>query len=79
MQKRNFAGRRAGGGSLPELLDELELALTGTLARTPVCRALADLNRRLGSASGKIAARTGRSTSPRRRRQTTGESLPLFS
>jgi hypothetical protein len=33
MQKRKFAGKKAGGGSLPELLDELELALAGTPAR----------------------------------------------
>ena len=79
MQKRKFAGKRAGGVSLPELLDELELALAGTPARTSVCRALSDLNPRLGSASGKIAARASRSTSPRRRRQTTVESLPFFS
>ena len=79
MQKRKFAGKRAGEVSLPELLDQLELALTGTPARKSVCRALSDLNRRLGSASGKTAARASRSASPRRRRQTAVESLPLFS
>ena len=79
MQKRKFAGKRAGGVSLPELLDQLELALTGTPARTSVCRALSDMNRWLGSASGKTAARASRSGSPRRRRQTAVESLPLFS
>lgn len=45
----------SGGKSLPELLDQLELALAGTAARTSVCRALSDLNRRLGSATGKTA------------------------
>jgi hypothetical protein len=55
MQKRKFAGKRAGGVSLPELLDELEVALTGTPARTSVCRALSDLSRWLSSANGKIA------------------------
>jgi hypothetical protein len=79
MQKRKFAGKRAGGVSLPELLDQLELALTGTHARTSVCRALSDLNRSLGSAGGKTAARASRSALPRRRRQTVVESLPLFS
>ena len=78
MQKRKFAGKRAGEVSLPELLDQLELALTGTPARTSVCRALSDLNWRLGSASGKTAARVRRSASPRRRRQMVAESLPLF-
>ncbi len=79
MQKRKFARKRTGGVSLPELLDQLELALAGTPARTTVCRALSDLNRRLGSASGKTVARPGRSQSPRRRHQTAVESLPLFS
>jgi hypothetical protein len=79
MQKRKFARKRTGGVSLPELLDQLELALAGTPARTTVCRALSDLNRRLGSASGKTAARPDRSPSPRRRHQTAVESLPLFS
>lgn len=79
MQKRKFARKRAGEVNLPELLNLLELALTGTPARTSVCRALSDLNRRLGSASGKTAARASRSASPRRPRQTAIESLPLFS
>ena len=79
MQKRKFARKRAGGVSLPELLEQLELALAGTPARTSVCRMLSDLNRRLGSATGKTAARPGRSASPRRRRQTAVETLPLFS
>ncbi len=79
MHKRKFARKRAGGVSLPELLDQLELALAGTPARTSVCRALSDLNRRLGSTSDKTAARASRSSSPRRRRQTAVETLPLFS
>jgi hypothetical protein len=79
MQKREFVRKRAGEVNLPDLLDRLELALTGTPARASVCRALSDLNRRLGSTSWKTAARPSRSTSPRRRRQTTVESLPLFS
>jgi hypothetical protein len=69
MQKRKFARKRAGGVSLPEMLDQLELALAGTPARTSVSRALSDLNRRLGSASGKTAARTSRSASPPNRRR----------
>ena len=79
MQKRKYARKRAGGVSLPELLAQLELALTGAPTRASACRALSDLNRRLGSTSGKTAARASRSTSPRRRRQTAVESLPLFS
>jgi hypothetical protein len=77
MQKRKFARKKAGEVNLPELLDQLELALVGTPARTYVCRALSDLNRRLGSATGKTAARACRSASPRRRRQTAVETLPL--
>ncbi|SFU24044.1 hypothetical protein SAMN05192563_1024114 [Paraburkholderia aspalathi] len=57
MQKREFVRKRSGEVNLPELLDQLELALAGTPARKSVCRALSDLNRRLGSASGKTAAR----------------------
>jgi hypothetical protein len=79
MQKRKFARKRVGEVSLPDLLDQLELALTGTPARTSVCRALSDLNRRLGSGSGKTAARAIRSVPSRRRRQMNAESLPLFS
>ncbi len=48
MQKRKFARKSAGEVNLPELLDRFELALTGTPARTSLCRALSDLNRRLG-------------------------------
>ena len=79
MQKRQYARKRAGEVSLPELLDRLELALTGMAARTAVCRALADLNRRLGSTSEKAAARPSRSKPPRRQGQPVVESLPLFS
>ncbi|NPT62486.1 hypothetical protein [Paraburkholderia elongata] len=62
MRKRKLARKRAGEVNLPELLDRLELALTGTPVRMSVCRALSDLNRRLGSTSDKTAARTSRST-----------------
>jgi hypothetical protein len=79
MQKRRFAGKRAGEVSLPELLDQLELALTGTPARMSVCRALWDLNRSFDSISGKTAARASRSVPSRRRRQMNAEALPLFS
>jgi hypothetical protein len=79
MQKRKFARKRVGGVSLAELLDQLELAFAGTPARKSVCRALSDLNRRLGSANGKTAPRASRSATPRRRRQTAVETLPLFS
>lgn len=79
MQKRKYARKSAGTVSLPELLDRLELALTGTPARVSVCRALSDLNRGLGSTSEKTAGGRSRSGSPRRRRQTAVETLPLFS
>ena len=69
MQKRKFARKRAGGVSLPELLDQLELALAGTRARKSVCRVLSDLNRRLSSASWKTAERACRAVSPRCRPQ----------
>lgn len=78
MQKRTFARKRVGEVNLPELLGLLELALAGTPARASVCRALSDLNRRLGSASGKTAARASRSATPRCRRQTVVDTLPLF-
>lgn len=57
--------KESRGMSLPELLDQLELALTGTPARMSVCRALSDLNRRLGPTSAQPAARPSKSTSPR--------------
>lgn len=79
MQQRKFARKRAGEVSLPELLDRLELALSAMPARTSVCGALSDLNRRLGSASGKAVARTSRSAPSRRRRESVVESLLLFS
>ncbi|WP_175153840.1 hypothetical protein [Paraburkholderia ultramafica] len=61
-----------------ELLDRLELTLTEIPARTSICKALSDLNRRLGSTRGKPAARASRPASPRRRRSAVVESLPLF-
>jgi hypothetical protein len=76
VEKRKFARKSAAEVNL---LDRLELAMTGKPARTSVCRELSDLNRRLGSTNEKAAARPSRSTSPRRRRQTAVESLPLFS
>ena len=79
MQKRKFSRAGAGEASLPELLDQLELTLAGTPVRVAVCRALSDLNRRLGSASGKAAAMPIRSKPPRHQGQHAVESLPLFS
>jgi hypothetical protein len=46
---RKSARTRAGEVSLPDLLNRLELALTGIAPRTSVFRALTVLNRRLGS------------------------------
>ena len=47
--------KESGGVSLPELLDRLELALTGAPTRASVCRELSDLNRRLGrDANGNL-------------------------
>jgi hypothetical protein len=64
---------------LPELLDRLELALTGIPARASVCKALSDLNRRVGFAGANAATGTNRTAPPRRRRQAVVESLSLFS
>jgi hypothetical protein len=79
MQQRKPARTSAAEVGLVELLDRLELALTKMPARISVCKALSDLNRRLGSSRGQPAARTGRPVSPRRRRSAVVESLPLFS
>ncbi|NPT62613.1 hypothetical protein [Paraburkholderia elongata] len=79
MQKRMSVQKRGSDGSLPELLNRLELALAETPARTSVCRALLDLNRRLDSARKETPARISRFASPRRRRQPVVESLSLFS
>jgi hypothetical protein len=79
MQNWKLARKRIGEVSLLELLDRLELALTGTPARRSICRALSDLNRRLGSASTKATRWTSRSVSMRRQRRRAVESLPLFS
>lgn len=79
MQKRQYARKRAGEVSLPELLDRLEMALTATPDRMSVCKALSDRDKHLGSVGEKAAARPSRSTSPRRRHQTTVETLQLFS
>jgi hypothetical protein len=53
MQKQEFARKRAGEVNLPELLDQLELALAGTPARKSVCRALSDLKRGSVRLAGK--------------------------
>jgi hypothetical protein len=79
MEKRKLARKRAGEVSLPELLDRLELVLTGMPPRTSLCRALSDLNRWLGSASEVAAARTSRSVLLRPGRQIVVESPSLFS
>lgn len=73
MEKRKLARKRAGEGSLPDLLDRLELALKWMPDCAPVCKALSDLNRRLGAVSEISIAPT------RRRRQSGMESLPLLS
>jgi pilus assembly protein TadC len=69
MRKRKIARTTATEPGLQELLDRLELALIDLPARAPVGKALTDLNRRLGSDSGKAVER---------RRRTAVESLPLF-
>lgn len=81
MRKRKFAGKMTGESSLPELLNRLELALVAMPDRTSVCKALSDLNKRLGSVGESTPARTCRSAASRRQRQrqTAVESLPLFS
>jgi hypothetical protein len=79
MHKRKLAGTRAGEASLPELLDQLELTLAGMSAGTSVSKALFDLNRRLGSPGGHMAARSRRAAPAQRRNRIVVESLPLFS
>ncbi|MGF6758951.1 hypothetical protein P3T16_006379 [Paraburkholderia sp. GAS42] len=79
MQTRNFAHSRTTETNLPALLDQLEVALKVTPPRTALCRALSELNRSLGAASDKAAARTSRRAPSRRRREMVVESLPLFS
>jgi hypothetical protein len=80
MHKRKLARNLAGEASLPELLDRLELTLAGVPAGTSVCKALFDLNRRLGSSGGHVAARSRRAApAPRRDRMAAAESLSLFS
>jgi len=78
MQKRKLLQKTGSEGSLPELLNRLELALAETRARMSLCRALSDLNRRLDSARKKTPVRISRSASPRPRRQSVVESLPLL-
>jgi hypothetical protein len=79
MQQRKRARKLAAEVGLVELLDRLELALTEIPARTSICKALSDLNQRLGSTGGKPAARPSRLACPRRQRSAVVESLPLFS
>jgi hypothetical protein len=80
MHKRKLARNQAGEASLPELLDRLELTLAGVPAGASVCKALFDLNRRLGSSGGYMVARRRRAApAPRRDRTATAESLSLFS
>ncbi|PRY07947.1 hypothetical protein B0G73_10340 [Paraburkholderia sp. BL25I1N1] len=81
MRKRKFAGKMTGESSLPDLLNRLELALAGMPDHTSVCKALSDLNRRLGSPGEQASVRSGRPTASRRPRprQMAMQSLPLFS
>ncbi|MGF6770267.1 uncharacterized protein YdeI (YjbR/CyaY-like superfamily) [Paraburkholderia sp. GAS199] len=85
MRKRKSARQNAIEINLPELFDQLELALAAEPARNSVCKALSDLNRRLGSSGLKAAARPKARARPQgtqapRRRvpQAVVESLPLF-
>ena len=79
MRQRKLARKRAGEGSLPELLDRPELALIGMPDRAHVRKALSDVNRRLGSVSEISTARTRRPAPARRRNKLGIGSLPLFS
>lgn len=80
MQMRKLANVSAAAGGLVELLDQLELALADSSPRKPVCKALFDLNRRLGTGvTDKPPARAKRTASARRERRVVVESLPLFS
>jgi hypothetical protein len=55
MQQRERARDSVAEAGLVELLDRLDLALMQMPARPSVCRALSDLNYRLGAASPKPA------------------------
>lgn len=80
MQMRELANPNAAPVGLVELLDRLELALTHSSPRTPVCKALFDLNRRLGTDTlGTAPVRRKRAVARRRERLVVVESLPLFS
>jgi hypothetical protein len=77
MQKREFTRKRVGEAGLTELMDRLELALTGP-ARTSVCRALVDHHTRLDPIGQKEGVSGSRSASPLYRRHNGVESLSLF-
>lgn len=80
MKMRKLAKVNTAAGGLVELLDRLELALADSSPRTPVCNALFDLNRRLGTGvSHKAPVRAKRASAARRDRRAVVESLPLFS
>jgi hypothetical protein len=80
MQMHKLANVSAATGGLVELLDQLALALADSSPRTPVCKALFDLNRRLSAgASSKTPVRAKRTGSARRERRVVVESLSLFS
>ncbi|WP_074772084.1 hypothetical protein [Paraburkholderia fungorum] len=80
MQMRKLANVSAAAGGLVELLDQLELALADSSPRKPVCKALFDLNRRLGTdLTDRPPTRAKRRASAQRGRRAVVESLPLFS
>lgn len=82
MQKRKRLRAGTATGGLGELLNQLELALVDSPPRVPVCNALLELNRRLGTAAnvnGPVRSGRARSRSSRRAPRAEVESLPLFS
>ncbi|CAD6554288.1 hypothetical protein LMG28140_05469 [Paraburkholderia metrosideri] len=82
MQKRKLVRAGAATGGLVELLDQLELALADLPPRAPVCKALLELNRRLGTGANVntlVRTRQARTGSARRAPRAAVESLSLFS
>ena len=77
--KRESTRKSASGRSLPEPLDQLELALKMLPERPSPRSELSDLNRRLSQVSARLSARTVRRVPTRRRPQPGAETLPLFS
>lgn len=77
MQKRKIKAATAADVGLVELLDQVEQALADLPVRTPVCKALMELNRRLATGVREKAPLRIRQAKSGRR--VVVESLSLFS